>query len=64
MNSIDELTMSNELFPDPYLSFIKLLNKHQVAYLIVGGYTVNFHGYNRTTVDMDVWVDASERFTS
>ena len=60
MNSIDELNMSKELFPDPYLSFLKLLNKHAVTYMIVGGYAVNFHGYNRVTGDMDVWVDASD----
>ena len=23
---------------------------------MIGGYAVNFHGYNRTTGDMDVWI--------
>ncbi|TVQ03958.1 MAG: hypothetical protein EA359_07840 [Balneolaceae bacterium] len=27
-----------------------------VSYLIVGGYAVIFHGYVRTTGDMDIWI--------
>ena len=27
-----------------------------VEYILVGGYAVIFHGYNRTTGDLDVWV--------
>ena len=33
-----------------------MLNSHQVEYLLVGGYAVSYHGYPRTTVDMDIWV--------
>lgn len=32
------------------------LNKYDVEYLIIGGYAVNYHGYNRTTGDVDLWV--------
>lgn len=28
--------------------------------MVVGGFAVNFHGYNRTTSDLDLWVDISE----
>lgn len=31
-----------------------ILNK--VQFLIVGGYAVNFHGYERTTGDIDLWI--------
>ena len=40
--------------------FIQLLNKHRVEYLIVGGYAVVAHGYNRFTGDLDVWIKISE----
>jgi hypothetical protein len=28
--------------------------------MVVGGYAVNFHGYERSTSDLDVWVKPSE----
>ena len=40
--------------------FIELLNSHDVRYLIVGGHAVAFHGYPRTTGDMDFFVEVSE----
>jgi len=43
--------------PSDFSEFLKLLNKHQVRYLLVGGYAVAFHGYVRATADLDVWID-------
>jgi predicted nucleotidyltransferase len=43
------------LSPD-FKEFLKLLNENNVRYLLVGGYAVAFHGYPRTTGDMDVWI--------
>ena len=40
--------------------FVALLNKHQVYYLIVGGYALAFHGKPRHTGDLDIWIDISE----
>lgn len=34
---------------------LALLNKHQVEYLVVGGYAVAFHGYPRFTRDLDLF---------
>lgn len=34
-------------------------NKCKVDYIIVGGYAVVFHGYGRTTGDLDLWVKPS-----
>ncbi len=31
-------------------------NRNNVEYLVVGGYAVNFHGYSRTTGDIDLWI--------
>ena len=35
---------------------MRLLNSHQVKYLLIGGYAVGYHGYPRATGDMDLWV--------
>src|ERR1700733_14494435 len=40
--------------------FVKLLNKHKVAYMVVGGYALAFHGKPRHTGDMDIWINISE----
>lgn len=47
--------------PDDFKEFLKLLNSHQVEYLLIGGYAVGYHGYPRTTNDMDVWVYRSPK---
>lgn len=43
------------LSPD-FNEFIELLNTHKVAYLVVGGYAVAFHGHPRYTKDIDIWI--------
>lgn len=40
--------------------FIRLLNQHEVEYLIVGGYSVAFHGYPRYTKDIDLLIAVAE----
>jgi len=42
--------------PQDFSEFLQSLNDHQVRYLLVGGYAVAYHGYPRSTADMDVWV--------
>ena len=32
-----------------------LLNKHDVDYLLIGGVAVVYHGYTRSTADLDFW---------
>jgi predicted nucleotidyltransferase len=36
---------------------LKLLNYHNVKYLLIGGYAVAYHGYPRATADIDIWVE-------
>ena len=43
-----------------FKEFIQLLNAHNVAYLVVGGYAVAIHGFPRTTGDIDFWVKPNE----
>ena len=33
-----------------------LLNKHKVNFMLIGGYAVIYHGYERLTTDMDIWL--------
>jgi len=40
--------------------FVKLLNKHQVNYMVVGGYALAFHGKPRHTGDLDIWINNSK----
>jgi hypothetical protein len=42
--------------PPDFREFLKLLNAHQVEYLLVGGYAVAYYGYPRATADMDIWI--------
>jgi predicted nucleotidyltransferase len=44
------------IFLDDHLEIIKLLIKHKTDFLLIGGYAVIFHGYTRTTGDMDLWL--------
>ncbi len=44
------------ILPEDFRDFLKLLNKHQVEYLLIGGYAVFYHGYPRATEDIDFWV--------
>jgi len=44
------------IFDNYTFQLLQELNTKQVEYLVVGGYAVNFHGYRRTTGDIDLWI--------
>lgn len=44
-----------------FLEFVRLLEKHRVEYVVVGGYAVGYHGFPRYTGDLDLFVAISER---
>lgn len=48
--------MATILLPPDFKDFLRLLNAHQVEYLVIGGYAVGYHGYPRATADMDIWI--------
>lgn len=48
--------MATTRLPPDFQEFLKLLNEHDVRYLLIGAYAVNYHGYIRATGDMDIWV--------
>ena len=39
------------------LEFWSKLNLFGVRYIMVGGFATRFHGYNRVTDDLDLWLD-------
>lgn len=42
--------------PHDFKEFLQALNHSAVEYLLVGGYAVAYHGYPRTTADIDIWI--------
>lgn len=42
------------------IEFISLCNKHNIKYLVIGGYAVSIHGYPRSTKDIDVCIEMSD----
>ena len=40
---------------------LRLLEKNNVEYMIVGGYAVAFHGYPRFTKDIDIFFEVSKK---
>ncbi|MBS4066865.1 MAG: nucleotidyltransferase [Chitinophagaceae bacterium] len=45
-----------DIYDDGFLELWKVLNKHNVQYIMVGGFAVNMHGYTRATKDADLWL--------
>ena len=47
----------SKIFNDDFRDFINQLNRFEVKYILIGGFSVILHGYSRTTGDMDIWVE-------
>jgi hypothetical protein len=45
-----------DIFDEEILSFWKALQDQNVQYILIGGYAINFHGYQRFTSDLDIWL--------
>ena len=45
-----------DIFIAEHRQVLEMLIDNKVDFMLIGGYAVNFHGYNRTTADMDVWI--------
>jgi len=43
-------------FADDLREFLRSLGRHEVEYLLVGGYAVTLHGFPRNTADLDIWI--------
>jgi hypothetical protein len=49
------------IFNKDFQEFIFFLNKRDVRYILVGGYAVILHGYQRTTGDLDIWIERTAK---
>lgn len=47
-------------FSGDFQEVLAAFNRHHVNYMVVGGYAVNFHGYERNTSDLDIWVKSTK----
>ena len=45
-----------DLLHPEFVQFLSCAAKNNLRYLLIGGYAVNFYGYNRNTNDLDVWI--------
>jgi Nucleotidyl transferase of unknown function (DUF2204) len=45
-----------DIMLDWHKDFLLLLLKHDVEFILIGGYAVIYYGYERTTADMDIWL--------
>lgn len=46
-----------DMLDEEFIAFWRTLNQHQVKYIMVGGLATFFHGYNRVTEDVDMWIE-------
>lgn len=52
--------MGINIFNSDFHEFFIALEESKVEYVLVGGYSVIIHGYNRTTGDLDIFVNPTE----
>ena len=46
-----------DVFDEDLLRFWKCLFQYKVNYIMVGGFATRFHGFNRNTDDLDLWLE-------
>ncbi len=46
-----------DVFDEELLGFWACLSKHNVSYIMVGGFATYFNGFERTTNDLDIWLE-------
>ncbi len=46
-----------DVLEEELIKFWKILNEHHVRYIMVGGFATRFHGFNRSTDDLDMWLE-------
>jgi len=59
LNISDLYNTPMKRLPQDFTEFLKLLLRHDVRFLIVGGYAVAFHGFARYTGDIDIWIETT-----
>ncbi|MBS1571671.1 MAG: hypothetical protein KF825_14740 [Ferruginibacter sp.] len=44
------------IFFEEHRKLLEGLLQNGVAFILIGGYAVNYYGYNRSTGDMNIWL--------
>jgi hypothetical protein len=50
-----------EVLLTEFKQLLMLMKKHHVEFMLVGGYAVIYYGYERTTTDMDIWLQGKNK---
>jgi len=45
-----------DIFLEEHKQLLCVLSDHNVQFILIGGYAVIYYGYQRTTGDMDIWL--------
>ncbi len=46
-----------DVFDEELLQFWRIAFKRRLKYIMIGGVATNLHGYQRTTADIDIWIE-------
>lgn len=46
---------------DKFIELIKLLDEHDIEYVLIGGFAIILHGYARATQDVDLFLNPTEQ---
>ncbi len=46
-----------DVLDEGLVEFWRILNENAVRYIMVGGFATRFHGFNRSTDDLDMWLE-------
>jgi len=46
-----------DVLDEELIKFWRALNENNVRYIMVGGFATRFHGFNRNTDDLDMWLE-------
>lgn len=49
----------NNKFPEHFRDFIKVINDHDVEYMLIGGYAMGVYGHFRGTGDLDIFINTT-----
>lgn len=46
-----------DIYNEDIINFWRRLRDNNVKYILIGGFAINFHGYQRFTGDIDIWIE-------
>ncbi|MCF6352456.1 MAG: hypothetical protein L3J06_05565 [Cyclobacteriaceae bacterium] len=55
------MSIDNHIFPQHFRDFINSVNKHNVEYMLIGGFAMGSYGHMRGTNDLDIFVNATDK---